>query len=176
MALRRNPPPSDESRAELYDRTCGDTAPATRGGGRDKRPRSPDFIPEKRMKRDALRLASVDIKEIIKAHCMNHLAAADGAQTIAGLESALTAWVAAQCKRPLGQELSADEVARFSKEVKDAKNRELNDWSKFQVFSPLMWKRVTKDIADTPWVLTWKSAEGRRTVKSAAGGSGVSGP
>ena len=25
--------PSDESRTELYDRTCGDTAPVARGGG-----------------------------------------------------------------------------------------------------------------------------------------------
>ena len=38
--------PSDESRTELYDRTCGNYAPDDRKGGREKRSRSPDFIPE----------------------------------------------------------------------------------------------------------------------------------
>ena len=52
------------------------------------------------MKRDALRLPFVNNKGIIKAHCTQHMAAVDGAKTIAGLEAALTAWVAAQCERP----------------------------------------------------------------------------
>ena len=29
-----------------------------------------------------------------------------------------------------------------------------------------MWKHVTKDIVDSRWVLTWKSAERRRTAKA----------
>ena len=37
--------PSDESRTELYERTCGDTAPADRKGGGEKRSWPPDFIP-----------------------------------------------------------------------------------------------------------------------------------
>ena len=90
------------------------------------------------MKQDALWLSFVDNKEIIKAHCTHHLAAADGTRTLAGLESALTAWVAAQCERPLGQELPPDDVNRFSKEVGAAKNRELDAWCKFQVFSPVL--------------------------------------
>ena len=118
------------------------------------------------MEQGALRLSFVDNKEIIKAHCTNHLAAADGTHTIAGLESALNAWVAAQCERPLGQELPADEARCFSKEIRDAKKRELDAWSKFQVFSPLLRKRVARDIVDTRWVLTWKSADGRRAAKA----------
>ena len=94
--------PSDESLTELYDRACGSTASDDRKGGREKRPRSPDFIPGKRMKQDALRLPFVDNKGILKAHCTHHLATIDGAQTLAGVESALTAWVAARCERPLG--------------------------------------------------------------------------
>ena len=43
------------------------------------------------MKGDALRLSFVDSKEIIKARCTRHVAAVDGAPTIAGLEAALTA-------------------------------------------------------------------------------------
>ena len=119
MALRRSPPPSDESRTELYDRTCGNNVSDNGNGGRARRSRPPDFIPEKRLKQDALRLSFVGNKEIIKAHCTHHLAAIDGAQTLAGLESALTAWVAAQCDRPLGQELSREDENRFAKNCQD---------------------------------------------------------
>ena len=118
------------------------------------------------MKQDALRMSFVDNKEIVKAHCTHHLAALGGTQTLAGLESALAAWIAAQCGRPLGQELSSDDVNRFAAEVGAAKNRELGAWCKFQVFSPVLWKKGAKDIADTRWVLLWKSVEGRRAVKA----------
>ena len=83
--------PSDESRTELYDRTCGNNESDSGSSGRAKRFRSPDFIPEKRSKQDALRLPFVDNKEIIKANCTHPLAAVNGAQTLAGLESAPTA-------------------------------------------------------------------------------------
>ena len=61
-------PGSDESWTELYERTCGELAPAARDNAREKRPRSPDFIPEKRLKQDALRSSFVHNKETIKAH------------------------------------------------------------------------------------------------------------
>ena len=82
----------------------------------------------KRLKQDAVGLSFVENKEIIKAHCTHHLAAIDGKQTSAGLESALTAWVAAQCDRPLGQELPRDDENRFAKEVGAAKTQELDAW------------------------------------------------
>ena len=47
-------PDTDESRAELYEHTCGDPTPTAGDRGREKRSRSPEFIPEKRQKRDAL--------------------------------------------------------------------------------------------------------------------------
>ena len=157
--------PSDESWAELHDCTCGNTAPVARDRSGEKRPRSPEFAPEKRIKQDAMRLPFVENKEIIKAHCTHHLAAADGAPTIAGMESAFTARIAPQCDRPLGQELSAGDVHRFAKEAEAAKRRELDAWSKFQVYSPVLRENVAKDIADTRWVLTWKLVEGKRKVK-----------
>ena len=61
-------PDSDESWTELYERTCGELTPAARDKAREKRPRSPDFIPEKRLKQDALRSSFVHNKETIKAH------------------------------------------------------------------------------------------------------------
>ena len=158
--------PSDESWAELNDRTCGNNESGNGGGGRTKRSRPPDFIPGKRLKQDALRLSFVGNKERIKPHCIHNLAAIDGAQTLAGLESALTAWVAAQCDRPPGQELSPDDETRFAKEAGEAKNRELDAWCKFKVFSPVLWKHVAKDIVDTRQVLTWKDVEEGRTVKA----------
>ena len=118
--------PSDESWTELYERTRRDTAPAECERGREKRPRSPEFVPGKRIKRDALRLAFVGNEEIAKAHCTHHVASADGTQTIEGMEAALTAWVEAQCDRPLGQELSSVDEQRFVKDVEAARCRELD--------------------------------------------------
>ena len=158
--------PSDESPTELYDHTCGNNESDNGSSGRAKRSRSPDFIQGKRLIPDALRLSFVDNKEIIKANCSHHLAAVDGTQTLAGLESALTAWIAAQCDRPLGQKLPREDENRFAKEVGAAKTREMDAWCKFKVFSPVLWKNVAKDIADTRWVLTWKLVGGKRTVKA----------
>ena len=106
------------------------------------------------IKQDALRLAFADNKEIIKAHCHHHLAAADGTQAIEGMEAALTAWVAVQCERPLGQELSSVDAQRFAREVEAAKCRELDAWCKFQAFPPVPQTKVTKDVVDTRWILT----------------------
>ena len=104
------------------------------------------------MKQDALRLPFVDNKEIIKKQCTHHLVAVNGTATPAGMESALTAWVAAQCDHPLGQELSFGDANRFAKQVGAAKHREPDAWCKSKVFSPVLWKNVAKDIADTRWV------------------------
>ena len=132
-----DPTPSDESQTGLYERMCGDTVPTEGERGRERRPRSLEFVPEKRIKRDALRLAFVDNTETIKAHYTHHMASTDGPQAIEGMEAALTGWVAAQCERPLGREVSSVDELRFAKEVEAAKCRELDDWCKFQVFSPV---------------------------------------
>ena len=94
------------------------------------------------------------------------MASVEGNQAIEGVEGALTAWVAAQCERPLGQELSSVDEQRFVKEVEAAKCRGLDAWCKFQVFSPVPQTKVTKDVVETRWVLTWKALEGKRTLKA----------
>ena len=86
------------------------------------------------------------------------------AASVEGLAAALTAWAAKSCDRPLGQELSKEDELRFSKDVDAAKTRELDAWCKFQVFSPVSPKSVTKGVVETRWVLTWKDLEGKRTV------------
>ena len=88
------------------------------------------------------------------------------ARALAGLESALTASIADQRDRTLGQELSLGDANRFSEEVGAARNPGLDAWCKFKVPSPVFWKNVAADIADARWVLTWKSAGGRRTVEA----------
>ena len=82
--------------------------------GREKRPRSPDFFPEKRLKQDALRTAFVRNKETIKAHSGFLLAPPTGSSGTDGMEAAFTAWVAQICDRPSGQELTLDEERRFA--------------------------------------------------------------
>ena len=59
--------PSDKSWTELYERTCRDAASSDRSGSREKRARSPELVPEKRLKHDVLRTAFVSNKEVIKA-------------------------------------------------------------------------------------------------------------
>ena len=171
-----DPTPSDESRTELYERTCGDIVPTEGERGREKRPRSPEFVPEKRIKHDALRLAFVGNKDTSKAHRAHHLASVDGSQAIEGMEAALAAWVATQCERHLGQELSSVDELRFAKEVEAAKCRQLDAWCKFQVFSPVPQTKVTKDVVETRWVLTWKALGGKRTVKARLVARGLQDP
>ena len=103
------------------------------GSGREKRPRFPEFVSDKRRKQDALRTAFLHNKETLKAHCAQRTASVDGTPTIEGLEAALTAWAAKLCDRPLGQELSKEDELRFVKEVGAAKKRELDALCKFQV-------------------------------------------
>ena len=159
------PTPSDESWTDLSDRTCGNATPVAGDREREKRPRPPDFVPEKRRKQDALRTAFVHNEETLKAHCTHWAAYADGAPTIGGLEAALTALAAKVCERPLVQELSRDEELRFAQEVDAAKKRELDAWCKFQVSSPVPQKSATKGVVETRWVPTWKDLDGKRTVK-----------
>ena len=107
------------------------------------------MLPGKRLNLDALRAPFLSKKDAIKAYCSDQPSNVDGAQAIAGLESAFTVWVATQCERPLGQELTAEGEARFSDEVLAAEKRDLDARCKFQGYSPVLWKEVSKSIADT---------------------------
>ena len=91
----------------------------------------------------------------------NQLPFADGAQAIAGIAAAFAAWVASQRERPLGQELTVEDEARFLDEVLATKRRELDAWCEFRVFSPELWEEVSRGTADTRWVLSWKFFEGQ---------------
>ena len=145
---------SDESWTHLYERTRGDAAAANVSGNREKRAGSPELVPEKRLTHDVPRASFVSNTDAVKAYCSNQLSGVDAAQAIASLESAFTAWVSTQRERTLRQELTVEDEARLSDEVLVDKQRELDAWCKFQVFSPVLWREVSKGIADTCWALT----------------------
>ena len=58
---------SDESWTHLYGRTYGDAATADMSGNRERRARSPEFVPEKRLKHDVLRAPFVSNADTLKA-------------------------------------------------------------------------------------------------------------
>ena len=66
----------------------------------------------------------------------------------------------------LGQELSPEEEAQHADFPKAAKIKELTAWKKFDVHEPRRNGNVPKQIAQTRWVLTWKAADGQRSVKA----------
>ena len=82
------------------------------------------------------------------------------------LDAAASAQAADLCNKILGKELTPDEEEKFIKEVKAAKGRELDAWSKFRVFSPCEPEKCNKSVVGTRWVLTWKVVDGVKTVKA----------
>ena len=83
-----------------------------------------------------------------------------------GSENAISAWMAEECNRVLGQELTPDEELQCPEMVQDGKERELNAWKQFNVFSSVDDGSVTKKIIDSRWVLTWKMVDGVKKVKA----------
>ena len=60
--------------------------------------------------------------------------------------------------------------------VRDAKERDLDKWKQFKVFSPAKLGSQSKDVADTRRALTCGGAEGAKTVKSRQVAKGYQGP
>ena len=83
-----------------------------------------------------------------------------------GVGGAISAWVADECNRVLGQELPQEEEEMQADLAHEGKRRELEDWGKFDVFSPLSACKVQKRLVQTRWVLTWEVAEGKKCVKA----------
>ena len=66
----------------------------------------------------------------------------------------------------LGQKLPAEEGEPHAELVRAAKIGKLGAWKKFDVSEPRRDRDVSNRIAQTRWVLTWKRADGRKTVKA----------
>ena len=59
---------------------------------------------------------------------MNH-------EMVEGSDEAASAWVADECNRVLGQELTVEEEMACEELVHEGKMRELDAWGKFNLFS-----------------------------------------
>ena len=79
---------------------------------------------------------------------------------------AISAGVADECNRTLGQELTPVEEEIRADLVNAGKQRELAAWAKFDAFSPHEASRVQKQIVETRWVLTWETLGGKECVEA----------
>ena len=68
--------------------------------------------------------------------------------------SVLSAGVAEERNRELGQELVGVEERVHSDLMRRAEERELDTWKQFRGFSPVPMGAQAKDVVDTQWVLT----------------------
>ena len=93
-----------------------------------------------------------------------------------GVGGAASAWVADESDRVLGQVLSPEEEEQHGEVARAAKIEDLGAWKKFDVFEPQRSCNVSKQIAQTRWVLTWKMAAGRKSVKARLASKGDWGP
>ena len=71
-----------------------------------------------------------------------------------GSDNAISAWMAEECNRVLGQKLTTDEELHCPEMVQEGKQRELDAWKKFKVFSSVDECTVSKQVIDSRWVLT----------------------
>ena len=79
-------------------------------------------------------------------------------------DGAISARVADECDRALGQELSPDEGEMRAGLVRDGEMRELAPWGKFDVYTQRNACHVSKKVAQTRRVLTRKMIDGTQCV------------
>ena len=66
---------------------------------------------------------------------------------------ALSAWVAEECNRVLGRELTEEEERLHADLLNKAKKRELDTLIQFKVFPPLKTGAQTRELVGTRWAL-----------------------
>ena len=50
--------------------------------------------------------------------------------------------------------------------ARDAKKQENNAWEQFKVLKPLKERSISKALVSTMWVITWKMADGKKSVRA----------
>ena len=83
-----------------------------------------------------------------------------------GVDGADSAWFADECNRVLAQELSPEDEKMNAGLFQEAKLRDLAAWGKFDVYFQRNARNVSKEIAQTRWVLTWKMVDDKKRVKA----------
>ena len=92
------------------------------------------------------------------------------------MDGAVSAWVADECDRALGRALSPEEEEQLAELARAAKIEDLGAWKKFDVFEPRRACNVSKQIAQTRWIPTWKIAAGRKSAKARLAAKGDQDP
>ena len=82
-----------------------------------------------------------------------------------GGDGAASAWVADERNRVLGQELSPGEEEQHAELVQAAEIKELDAWKKFDFREPRQTGKVSRQIAQTRWVLTRKMVDGQKSSR-----------
>ena len=86
---------------------------------------------------------------------------ASQSSVVEGVDGAISAWVADECNRISGQDLTPEEEEVHADSVEAGKLREPEEWEKFDVSPPHEACKVKKQIAQTRWVLNWKRVGGK---------------
>ena len=73
---------------------------------------------------------------------------------VEGVDGTVSAWVADECNRALGHELSPDEEKQHAELVRHDKEKELDEWRKFDVYEPRKNGSVLRQIVQPRWALT----------------------
>ena len=73
----------------------------------------------------------------------------------------------------LGRELSLEEVEQRFELVRAAKTKELCAWKQFDVFEPRRDRNVSKQVAQTRWVLNAEDGGWAEEYQGAFGGEGL---
>ena len=81
-------------------------------------------------------------------------------QIVEGSDETVSAWVAGECNRILGQELTVDEELTSQELAREGKTRELEARKKFKVFLSAREGDISKKVIDSKWALTWKMVGG----------------
>ena len=130
---------------------------------------------DKKCRAGDLHFASVADKEMVKKHAQWRHADMMGnidAQTHkhpgapfnkGGGGPVLFAWAAEECNRISGQELAEGQEPMHADLARKAKERKLDAWRQFEIFSPVVMQ--SRDVVGARWVLTWKQVKARLVAK-----------
>ena len=99
------------------------------------------------------------------------------ASPIGGEGAAIRAWAADECSNALEQGLSGEEDKLHGDLARDAKQRGLVAWKRFDVFKPVKEGYPSEAVLDISRALTWKVVEGEKVAEArlVESGGGVRG-
>ena len=83
-----------------------------------------------------------------------------------GVGAAISAWSAEECSRVSGQELPGEGEKLHGDLESTAREREVGDWKRVDVFQPVEASALSRSFGDTRLVLIWEMVDGKKNVKA----------